>query len=86
MRLAYTRHASEKFQVLKRHGFPVTEEQVETTLLNPEALFEQSGGRLMAQRSISDRHVLRVIYRIEGDAAIVITFYPGKKGRYESDL
>lgn len=86
MRITYTHHAREKFQVLARHGFSVREDQVEATVLNPETLAEQPGGRFLAQRVVTDRHVLRVIYRVENDAAIVITFYPGYRGRYESNL
>lgn len=81
-RICYTRHAQEKFSVLERHGFPITAEQVETTVTSPDRLFPE-GGRLIAQAKISDTHVLRVVYREEGDERVVIIFYPGRRARYE---
>jgi hypothetical protein len=41
---------------------------------------------MIAQRAITDRHVLRVVYREEGDSRVVITFYPGRRMRYETWL
>ena len=81
--LKYTHHAEQKFLVLKRHGFAVTAEQVEETVLHPDRVISQTGGRFIAQRSITARHVLRVIYRMEMNNPVVITFYPGWKERYE---
>jgi hypothetical protein len=40
----------------------------------------------VAQRRISEKHVLRVIY-VEGQKEIaVVTFYPGRRSRYESSV
>ena len=82
--IGYTRHAREKFEVLKRHGFEVTSDQVEETVLNPERVISQPGDRFIAQKGISERHVLRVVYREEGETRVVITFYPGRRERYEA--
>jgi len=79
----YTRHARGKFEVLKRHGFKVMPDQVEDTVLNPEKVIPQPGGRFIAQKGITERHVLRVMYRQEGKTRVVITFYPGRRERYE---
>jgi len=35
--IEYTQHARVKFEVLKRHGFEVTPDQVKETVLNPRA-------------------------------------------------
>jgi len=86
MAIRYTRHARYKFEVLERHGFPVTEQQVADTLVTPDMVIEQPGGRYIAQKWITERHVLRVIYRLEGEDVIVITFYPGRRDRYESEI
>jgi hypothetical protein len=82
IRIRYTRHAQEKFATLERHGFPITAEQVQSAVTSPDRLIPQ-GGRLIAQSRISDTHVLRVVYREEGDERVVITFYPGRRARYE---
>jgi len=81
--IVYTKHAMEKFDILNKHDFMVTTEQVEETIVNPDKLSLQSGERYIAQKEISDEHVLRVIYRKEGTRHIVITFYPGRRDRYE---
>jgi len=83
LKIRYTRHAEQKFDVLRRHGFEVRREQVEETLRIPEAIIPQEGGRFIAQRAISRRHLLRVVYREEGETKVVITFYPARRGRYE---
>lgn len=84
--VAYTRHARQKFEVLKRHGLEITAAEVELTVLSPEKVESYSEGRFIAQRGITDRHVLRVVYREEGGTRVVITFYPGRRDRYESQL
>jgi len=86
MAIRYTRHARYKFEVLERHGFPVTEQQVADTLATPDVVIEQSGGRYVAQKRITERHVLRVVYRREGEDRVVITFYPGRRERYENEI
>ena len=86
MAVRYTRHARYKFEVLERHGFPVTEQQIADTLAMPDAVVEQSRGRYTAQKRIAEHHVLRVVYRREGEDMVVITFYPGKRERYEGKV
>ena len=82
MAIRFTRHAREKFSILARHNFVITEADVIETLTTPDRI---EGDRYppTAQRAISDRHVLRVVYRTEGEDTIVITFYPGRRQRYE---
>lgn len=88
--ISYTRHARAKFEILKRHGFEVKPDQVEETVLSPENVIPQPGGKFIAQKGITPRHVLRVIYRVEGTTRVVITFpkglsvYPGRRERYEN--
>lgn len=84
--IVYTRHAEEKFEVLKRYGFEVTRHQVEEALTAPDMVIPQTKGRRIAQKRITERHVLRVVYRQEGENQVVITFYPGRRERYEAKL
>ncbi|MCH8067971.1 MAG: DUF4258 domain-containing protein [Candidatus Marinimicrobia bacterium] len=83
-KVKYTNHAKLKFKILKSHGFIIDHKQVDETLLNPDKVIQQSRGRLIAQKRITDIHVLRVVYREENNTIIVITFYPGRKERYEN--
>ncbi len=82
--VVYTRHARVKFAILRRYGFEVRPDQVEDTVTNPERIISQSGGKYIAQKGITPQHVLRVVYREEGETYVVITFYPGRKDRYEN--
>jgi uncharacterized DUF497 family protein len=87
MNIIYTKHAKAKFEILERHGFTVTEAQVADALLNPNRVITEEGEkRVIAQKRISDTHLLRVIYRQEGEDLVVITFYPGRRARYENPL
>lgn len=86
MAVRFTRHAEYKFEVLRAHGFPVTSEQVVDALMRPDRVIPQSEGRMIAQKRLTEKYVLRVIYRTEGDDVVVITFYPGRRERYEDEV
>lgn len=86
MAIRYTQHARYKFDVLERHGFPVTEQQVADVLMRPDRVVSQPGNRYIAQKCVTEDHVLRVIYRQEGEDLVVITFYPGRRERYEGKI
>jgi len=61
MKIVYTQHARLKFELLERHGFKVSEAQVREVILNPDSVANDSKGRLIAQKTISASHVLRVV-------------------------
>ena len=85
-KIVYGSHADDKFEILRRHGFVVSKRQVRETLRKPEKVEEGFRGRKIAQRRISEEHVLRVVYE-EGRREIrVVTFYPGRRSRYESSI
>ena len=64
-KIVYGTHAEEKFEILSRHGFVVSKKQVRETLRKPDKIDEGFRGRKIAQRKISEKHVLRVVY-VEG--------------------
>jgi hypothetical protein len=85
-KVVYGSHAEEKFEILRRHGFVVSKRQVSEALRRPDKVEEGFRGRKVAQRRISEKHVLRVVYE-EGEKQIgVVTFYPGRRSRYESSI
>jgi len=43
MKIRYTFHAMQKFEMLKRHHFEVSQEEVEKTLKWPEAILLRKG-------------------------------------------
>ena len=82
MLIKFTRHALEKFEVLARHGFVVTRDQIVAALLTPDKV-ETERDPPIAQKQLDDRHVLRIVFRVEGDDLVVVTFYPGRRRQYE---
>ena len=85
-KIVYGSHAEEKFEILRRHGFVVSKKQVRETLQRPEKVEEGFRGRKVAQRRISEKHVLRVVYEERQKEIGVVTFYPGRRSRYESSI
>ena len=83
-KIVYGSHAEEKFEILRRHGFVVSKRQVRATLQRPEKVEEGFRGRKIAQRRITEKHVLRVVYEERQKEIGVVTFYPGRRSRYES--
>jgi hypothetical protein len=85
-KIVFGSHAEEKFEILRRHGFVVSKRQVRETLRRPDKIEEGFRGRKIAQRKIPGKHVLRVVY-VEGQNEItVVTFYPGRRSRYEGSV
>ena len=84
MKIKYTKHASiDKFTVFRKHKFFVTKKLIEKVILKPEHEDKNSDSpKIIASKSIDAKHVLRVVYKKEGDIITVITFYPAEKGRY----
>ena len=79
----FTKHAKEKFEILKDHKFIITKTQVIETIDNPDFIDYSKRPLLIAQRKISSTHVLRVVYKKKYNNKIIITFYPGKRKHYE---
>jgi len=81
--IAFTRHALNKFEILRRHGFFVSEKQVLEVVTNPDLIDYSRLPLLIAQGRIDKSHVLRVVYKEEGEMVKIITFYPGRSKQYE---
>jgi len=79
----FTRHALEKFIILRRHGFPVSRQSVLQTLQHPDTVNSSRKPLMIAQRNFDKSHVLRVVYKEERDVRVIITFYPGRKNQYD---
>jgi hypothetical protein len=54
-RVKFTKHAVEKFKLLKHYGFELQKERVIEAVLNPERLDEKEG-QFLATRTIGSRH------------------------------
>lgn len=65
--IIFTKHAREKFAILKKHKFIISEKQVLETLRNPDLIDKSRFPLFIAQRKIDINHVLRVVYKQEGE-------------------
>ena len=83
--IRFTRHAREKLSLLARHGFIISEKLVVETVLQADR-FEVQNAERIAQKVVTDTHVLRVVFRTEEEQIVIITFYPGRRKRYESEV
>ncbi len=78
-----TNHAREKLLLVQRQGFSVDEETIINIIQESTERFLGYSGRWIAQGTLDEEHVLRVIYE-ESDEIAVVTLYPGRRERYES--
>ena len=81
--IIFTKHAKDKFEILKRHKFLITEEQVLETIGKPDLINRSRLPLIITQRKIDKEHVLRVVYKKERGFIKIITFYPGRRKDYE---
>ena len=81
--IIFTKHAENKFEILKRHKFLISKKRVIKTIENPDLIDRSRLPLLIAQRKIDKDYVLRVVYKQEFNVIKVITFYPGRKRQYE---
>lgn len=79
-------HAIKKFDALRRYNVSVTREQVEEAVCQPDHREAGKKGRMIATRGFTEHLVLRVIYRETGEAFEIVTFYPGRRSRYENPI
>ena len=84
-KIKFSEHALIKRGILKLHGFPVETKTLEDTIKSPERVETGYKDRKIAQKRISPTHVLRVVYEEIREEIIIITFYPGRRERYEKD-
>ena len=80
-KVKFTRHAFEKFGVLKRYGFEIGVGRVMFVVLNPARL-ERRDGQFFAVKLLDSKYALRVVYEKRKGFLVVITFYPVRRERY----
>jgi uncharacterized DUF497 family protein len=83
--IKFSEHAYLKLDILKSHGILLTIEVVQDAIANPDKIEEGYKGRMIAQKGLDTSHVVRVVYEKHGEEIKVITFYPGRRERYDKD-
>jgi sulfur relay (sulfurtransferase) DsrF/TusC family protein len=61
LRIVLSNHAKDKIKILIEHGFHLAEKQVVEAVLKPDKIMKGEKGRYVCQRSLNERHVLKVI-------------------------
>ena len=82
MRIVFSKHADNKFEVLARHGWKIERSKVEEAVQDPVTLDYSRLPLIIVQTSLDETHVFRVVYREDGDVIFIITFYPGRITQY----
>ena len=81
--IIFTKHAKDKFGVLKKHKFIISEKKVLEALSQPDLIDYSHLPLLIAQKKFDSTHVLRVVYKEDRESIKVITFYPGRLKNYD---
>lgn len=84
--IIYTKHALEKFKLLKERGWKITKSQIKSTLQKPKWKGKTKLGQFAAMSELDTKYILRVIYDKIGPNIKIITFHPARRGRYETKL
>lgn len=84
MKIVFSRHIIlDKIPQLKEMGFIITTRRIINVIRHPDHVDNASDElKFIASKSIGKSHVLRVVYKIDGDIIKAITIYPTAKGRY----
>lgn len=85
-KIRFSVHAEVKFDVLRVHGIYLSRRKVRKTVQFPKKIEKGYAGRVVAQSSLDDTHVLRVVYEERENEIRIITFYPGRRERYENSI
>ena len=81
VKVRFTRHAAEKFDVLERYGFRIRRKIV-VQAVNDPAFVERRDNQVLALKVLDDVYALRVVYEERNDIKIVVTFYPVRRDRF----
>ena len=85
MRIIYTKHVLQKCTDLKKLGVVITKSHIRSVLSDPSSVDKYKDyPKIIVTGAFDKQHVLRVVYKVEGDIITVITCYPTRKGRYIS--
>ena len=86
MKIIYTKHAEEKFLVLRKEGWHKTKTKIRQIIKNPIWKGSTRYDQETAIGLVDERHILRIVLDRQGDIIKVITFHIGRRGKYESTL
>lgn len=82
--IRWSDHAQFKLKLLAERGLVLTIDQVNAIVRQSDRLIQETD-KSIAQSSINETPVLRVVYREFEAFVLIITLYPGRRSRYEKD-
>lgn len=80
----FTKHAENKFKTENAKKFGISKKKLTKIIIEPVKKIIQTEGVNIAIGYLDKEHSLCVVYKLEDDIIKVITFFPAKKGRYET--
>lgn len=87
MRIAYTYHAHRKIKEEKYvRQLKITKKIIREVVEKPDFEDKTRGEKITAVGKLGSRHSLKVVYKKERGIIKIITFFPARKGRYESKI
>lgn len=60
----------------------VTRKLVEDAVSKPDRVLQGAGGRQIAESTLDQDHIIRVVFIRKREDVRVITMYPARRGRY----
>ena len=72
-----------KFESLRAQGVDIRQELVLERVQIPDSVFPGYQGRRIAQARLDEERVIRVVYEDTSTGTLIVTFYPGRRARYE---
>ncbi len=85
-KIVFSTHAEDKFSVLQQHGFVITRDVISDAVKNPDKILPGYRNRKIARKVIGENHVIRIVFEDFSDKIKIITFYPGRRKRYEDEI
>lgn len=77
MKVRFTRHAKEKFHLMRMAEFKLSEKEIISIINKPLKSEAKSDGTIIATQIFDKKHVIRVVYKVEDD--ILLSILEGEK-------
>lgn len=85
MKIIYTKHVlKDSIPRFRKLGWLITKTKIRQTVLKPKWKGVSRFGQPTAMNLMNKKHILRVIFKVEGDIITVITAHIARRGIYES--
>lgn len=83
LKIEFTLHAAEKLTERFVRDVKISPEVIEEVIKKPIFCQKQDNEKIKAIGTLTQEHVLVVIYKRAGKNVRIITFFPARKNRYE---